>query len=223
MPETHPSDDDSIENGDGPTADESTDDEAGDDELPRETVERAQRLTRLAHEAVDDAEADAYRDERSELLDDYDFRARVREEDTGATLVLHPDEWVERVAPEEQRDEGGETAEVRIRTERIGDTDRAVEVSLSGPGDPDDWESVEEHNREIAARVREAHGDAHGDNAAAFADFMGNHYARPVESATSGEVSEFLSEYFPRNAWPTEKQRTTVEESIDLVFEVADE
>jgi len=206
MPETHPSDD-AIENDDEPAAAEA-DDESGDEELPRETVERAERLTRLARDAVDDAEAEAYREERSELLDDHEFRARVREEDPGETLVLHPDEWLE---------------DGLIRTERIEDTDRAVEVSLSGPGDPDEWESVEEHNRDIAARVREVHGDVHGDNAAAFADFMGNHYARPVESATTDEVSEFLSEYFPRNAWPTEKQRETVEESIDLVFEVADE
>ncbi|UPV73327.1 rnhA operon protein [Halorussus limi] len=197
MPETHPSDD-ATENGDEPD----------DGQLPRETVERAERLTRLAREAVDDDEADAYREERSELLADHEFRARVREEDTGETLVLHPDEWVE---------------DGMIRTERIEDTDRAVEVSLSGPGDPDEWESVEEHNRDIAARVRSAHGEVHGDNAAAFADFMGNHYARPVESATGGEVEEFLSEYFPRNAWPTEEQRAVVEESIDLVFEVADE
>ncbi|UPV99358.1 rnhA operon protein [Halorussus gelatinilyticus] len=197
MPETHPSDD-VIEN----------DDEPADGELSRETVERAERLTRLAHDAVDDAEAEAYREERSELLDPHDFRARVREEDTGETLVLHPDEWLE---------------DGVIRTDRIEDTGRAVEVSLSGPGDPDEWESVEEHNREVAARVRDEYGDVHGDNAAAFADFMGNHYARPVESATTGEVEEFCSEYFPRNAWPTEKQRAAVEESLELVFEVADE
>ncbi|MFC4449306.1 DUF7108 family protein [Halorussus aquaticus] len=212
MPETDSSDD-AIENGDEPD----------DGELSRETVQRAERLTRLAREAVDDAEADAYREDRADLLADHDFRARVREEDTGATLVLHPDEWVERVAPEEQRDEGGETAEVRIRTERIEDTGRAVEVSLSGPGDPDDWDSVEKHNRDIAEEVRREHGRVHGDNVAAFADFMGNHYARPVESATSTEVAEFLEEYFPRNAWPTEKQRAVVEESIDLVFEVAND
>ena len=208
MPETHPSDD-AIETDDEPaTSDELADGEPGDDELPAETVERAERLTRLARDAVDDAEAEAYREERSELLDDHEFRARVRDDDTGATLVLHPDEWL---------------GDGVIRTDRIEDTDRAVEVSLSGAGDPDEWESVEEHNREVAARVREAHGDVHGDNVAAFADFMGNHYARPVESATADEVEEFVSEYFPRNAWPSEKQRASVENSIDLVFEVADE
>jgi hypothetical protein len=179
-----------------------------DEELPEPIVEEAERLTRLARAAVDDSEAETYREERAELLAPHEFRARVREDDTGETLVLHPDEWKE---------------DGTIRTDRIEDTSRAVEVSLSGPGDPDEWKSVDEHNREIVAQVREAHGDVHGDNAAAFADFMGNHYARPVESATSDEITEFLDEYYPRNVWPTEKQRTAVEKSIDLVFEVADE
>jgi hypothetical protein len=187
---------------------ESDDTDDADAELPESTVERAERLTRLARDAVDDSEAEAYREDRAELLADHGFRARVREDDTGATLVLHPDEWVE---------------DGTIRTGRIEDTTRAVEISLSGPGDPDEWDDVDDHNRELAARVREIHGDVHGDNAAAFADFMGNHYARPMDGATSGEVEEFLDEYFPRNAWPTEEQRAVVEESIDLVFEAADE
>jgi hypothetical protein len=186
---------------------ESESDDA-DTELSEATVEQAERLTRLARDAVDGSEAEAYREERAELLDDRGFMARVRDDDTGETLVLHPEEWKE---------------DGTIRTDRIENTGRAVELSLSGPGDPDEWESVEEHNRELVARVRESHGDAHGDNAAAFADFMGNHYARPVDSATSDEVAEFLGEYYPRNVWPTEKQRTIVEESIDLVFEAADE
>jgi hypothetical protein len=194
-----------------------------DRELPEETVEQAEQLTRRAREAVDDAEAAAYREQRGDLLADHEFTARVREDDTGETLVLHPDEWTESVAPEEQRAGGGDAAEVRIRTDRIEDTGRAVEVSLSGPGDPDEWEAVAEHNREVAARVRETHGEVHGDNAEAFADFMSNHYARPVESATEDEVAEFCSEYFPRNAWPSEKQRAAVEDSLELVFEAADE
>ena len=179
-----------------------------DDELPDEAVERAERLTRLAREAVDDAEADAYRAERAELLDEYGFTARIREEDAGETLVLHPAEWVE---------------DGTIKVERIEDTSRAVEISLSGPGDPDDWNDVDERNRAVAARVRELHGDVHGENAAAFADFMSNHYARPVESANREEIDEFLTEYFPRNAWPTEKQRAVVGESVELLFEVAEE
>lgn len=187
---------------------EPPDEESSDreDKLPEETAEQAERLTRLAREAVDDAEAAAYREDRAAVLSDHDFTARVRDDDTGATLVLHPDEWV---------------ADGTIRTDRIDDTNRAVEISLSGPGDPDDWEEVDEHNREVVAHVRAEHGDVHGDNAAAFADFMGNHYARPVESATGPEVEEFLEDYFPRNAWPDDRQRALVEESIEYVFEVA--
>ena len=190
------------------TENDSSDGENPDDELPEETVERAERLTRLARDAVDGAEAAAYREERADLLADRDFTARVRADDAGETLVLHPEEWVE---------------DGTIRTERIEDTGRAVEVSLSGPGDPGEWDAVDEHNREVAARVREAHGDVHGDNAEAFADFMGNHYARPVESATSDEIEEFLSEYFPRNAWPSEKQRAVVDDSIEFVLETGGE
>jgi hypothetical protein len=197
---------------DAPDASETATSDASEtetsNELPEETVEQAERLTRLAREAVDDAEAAAYREERADLLADRGFTARVREDDAGETLVLHPDEWTE---------------DGVIRTDRIEDTSRAVEVSLSGPGDPDEWDAVDERNREVVARVRETHGEVHGDNAEAFADFMSNHYARPVESATDDEIAEFLSEYFPRNAWPSEKQRATVEDSLELVFEVADE
>lgn len=214
MPESDPDDDiesevESDDESEIKSDDEAeSTDEAESADLPRATVEQAERLTRLAREVVDEAEAEAYREERSDLLADYDFIARVRDDDTGETLVLHPDEWVE---------------DGTIRTDRIEDTDRAAEVSLSGPGDPDEWEAVDEHNREVAARVREAHGDVHGDNAEAFAEFMSNHYARPVESATSDEVSEFCSEYFKRNAWPSEKQRAVVEDSLKFVFESADE
>ncbi|WP_368408643.1 DUF7108 family protein [Halorussus salilacus] len=178
-----------------------------DDDLPEETVDRAERLTRLAREAVDDAEAAAYREERAELLGDHGYTARVREDDPGETLVLHPDEWV---------DDG------MIHPERVEDTSRAVERSLSGPGDPEEWDAVDEHNREVTDRVREAHGDVHGDNAAAFADFMSNHYARQVESATAEEIAEFLTEYYPRNAWPSEDQRAVVEESVELVFDAVE-
>jgi hypothetical protein len=92
-------------------------------------------------------------------------------------------------------------------------------VSLSGPGNPDEWDATDAHNRGIAAAVREDHGDVHGNNAQAFADFMSNHYAKPIEAATAGEVEEFLEEYFPRNAWPSDAQRSVVEASLDHVFE----
>jgi len=181
--------------------------DAGSD-LPEEAVDEAERLTRLAREAVDDAEREAYREERRELLAEHGYTARVRPDDPGDVLVCHPAEWV---------------VEGTVRTDRIEDIDRAVERPLSGPGDPDRWEQLDRHNRELAAAVREAHGDVHGDNADAFADFMGNHYARPVEEATGEQIREFLEEYFPRNAWPSDRQQAVVGRSLELLFERANE
>ncbi|WP_435153241.1 DUF7108 family protein [Haladaptatus sp. DFWS20] len=174
-----------------------------DRELPTETVEEAERLTHLARDADGD-EADTYRDERDRLLAEHDFVARTREDDTRTVLVLHPDEWL---------------ADGTIRVERIEDTERAIEIPLDGPGDPDNWDEIDAHNRTVAAAVRENHGDVHGANAESFADFMSNHYARRVESATDDEVTEFCTEYFPRNAWPSDKQKTVVEQSVELVFD----
>ncbi|GAA0233676.1 DUF7108 family protein [Halobaculum roseum] len=177
-----------------------------DEELPKPTVDAAERLTRLAREAVDEAEAEAYREDRGDRLADHGFTARVREDDD--TLVCYPDEWME---------------DGTVQIDRIEDTDRAVEVSLSGPGDPDDWSEIEEHNAALVERVAEEHDETHAANARAFADFMGNHYARPMDSADADEVREFLDEYFPRNAWPSEEQRDAVRASVRYVFEAADE
>ncbi len=176
-------------------------------ELPTHVIETAERLTRLARRAVDENEAAAYRRERDETLDEYGFVARVREEDTRAVLVCHPDEWIEAGT---------------VRTERIEDIGRAVERPLEGTGEAGDYERVERHNRQIAATVEEIAGRPHGANADAFADFMSNHYVRRVESASVNELREFLTDYYPRNAWPTDEQRERVEESLRLVFEAAD-
>lgn len=175
-------------------------------DLPKSAVEEAERLTRLARAAVDEDERRAYHEERERLLAEYGFTARVREEDTGEVLVCHPSEWVE-----------GET----IRTERIEDTDRAVERRLSGSGDPDDWETVAAHNERVAERVADSHGPVHGANARAFADFMSNHYARRIESATEKARAEFLTEYFVRNAWPSDEQKAVVETSLSRVLDAA--
>lgn len=175
-------------------------------DLSAETVDAAERLTRLARAAVDENERDAYRKERGDILEEHGFTARVREADSGKVLVCYPSEWVER----------GE-----IRTERIDDTDRAVERRLSGPADSDDWEAVAAHNERVAERVADSHGTVHGANARAFADFMSNHYARRVESVADGEIEEFLTEYFVRNAWPSGEQQEVVEKSLSLVFDVA--
>ena len=174
-------------------------------ELPERVRDEAERLTRLAREAVDDSEREAYLDRRTELLAECEFRARLREGDD--TLVLHPEEWIE---------------DGVIRPDRIDDIDRGVEIPLSGPGDPEDWDAVEAHNADLVAAVGEEHGAVHAANARAFADFMGNHYARRVETADAPEIREFLKEYYPRNAWPSDEQRAVLDRSIELLFDAAD-
>ena len=176
-----------------------------DRELPAEVVSEAERLTRLAADAAVDAEATVYRERRASIVDDHDFTARVRDADD--TLVLHPAEWV---------DDGV------VRVDRVDDTDRAVEVSLSGPDHGAEWESVEADNEAVVAAVAEAHGAAHAANVRAFADFMGNHYLKRVGDATDAEREEFLTEYYPRNAWPSAEQEAIVEESLALAAETAD-
>ncbi|WP_435317494.1 DUF7108 family protein [Haloarchaeobius sp. TZWSO28] len=182
-------------------------DETEDQELPEDVVEEAERLTRLAREAVDEGAVESYETRRTGLLEDHEFTARVRDDDEGETLVLHPGEWVE---------------DGVIRTDRIEDTDRAVEVSLSGPGEPEEWDEVAQQNDELVDAVAEAHGEVHANNARKLADFMGNHYARPADTATSAELQEFLDWYYPRNAWPTEEEKAVVETSLRLVFETAE-
>ncbi len=176
-------------------------------DLPEDVVDEAERLTRLARDAVDDAAAEAYRERRDDLLAEHGFVPRVRERDD--TLVCYPGEWLD--------DDG------RVQLADVEDTDRAAEVSLSGPGEQGDYEEAAARNDDLVERVRERHGDVHGDNAAAFAEFMNNHYARAMDTADDREREEFLAEYFPRNAWPSDEQRALVEESLDLISAVADD
>jgi hypothetical protein len=176
------------------------------DQLPAEVIDRAVTLTRQARAAIDENERAAYLDERAELLTGHGYEARVRSDDTGSTLILYPTEWM---------DDG------TARLDRIDETDRAIERSLSGPGTGDNWDEIDEHNRSIARVVRERHGDVHGDTAAAFASFMSNHYAKPIEEATEAEREEFRREYFPRNAWPSDEQRDRLGRSMELIFETA--
>jgi hypothetical protein len=179
-----------------------------EDAPPESVVDEAERLTRLARDAVVDEEAAAYRDHREQLLTEHDYTARVREDDTRDVLVCHPTEWV---------------GDGTIRPERIDDLDRGIERPLSGPGDAAEWAVVDEHNREVVADVRAAHGEDHAANVSALADFMGNHYAKPIENATREELEEFLEDYYTRNVWPTDEQRTVVKKSVYLAFEVVDE
>ncbi|MFD1597398.1 DUF7108 domain-containing protein [Halobellus rarus] len=176
------------------------------DSPPGEAVDEAERLTRLAREAAVEAAAEAYRERRDDLVDEHDFTARVREEDD--TLVLYPEEWVE---------------DGTVQFGRIENTDRAVEVSLSGPDHGAEWDAVEEANRAIVDDVEREYGPDHAANVRAFADFMSNHYLKRVDDATEAEREEFLTEYFQRNVWPSDAQESIVAESVDLVNEVGDD
>jgi hypothetical protein len=175
-------------------------------EIPDAVVTEAERLTRLATDAAVDEVAEAYRESRDEAVVEHGFTARVRESDD--TLVLYPGEWVE---------------DGTVRVDRIDDTDRAIEVSLSGPDHGAEWDAVEAANRRIVAAVADAYGPDHAANVRAFADFMGNHYLKRVDDATDAEREEFLTEYYPRNAWPSSEQAAVVERSLSLVSEVEGE
>ncbi|MFB6302279.1 MAG: rnhA operon protein [Haloferacaceae archaeon] len=177
--------------------------------LPDSVLDEVERLTRLARRAADPGERTAYEEHRADLLAEHGFEARVREADD--TLVCYPADWL---------DDGGV-----VRMDRLESTDRAVERTLSGPDDPAEWEEVEADNAALVSAVAEeadAAAEVHAANARAFADFMSNHYAKRIERATPGEVEEFLTDYFPRNAWPSDRQRDLVEESLRLLFGVAD-
>lgn len=176
------------------------------EEIPEEVIAEAERLTRLIKTTEDDEETDLYLDQRDDLLAEYEFVARIREEDD--TLVCYPADWLD------------ETGTVRIH--EIENTNRAVEVPFAGPGEQGDYDFAATHNADLAERVRETHGQIHGANADAFAEFMSNHYARPMETASPDERAEFVTSYFPRNAWPSDEQREVVERSLDLIIETAD-
>lgn len=183
---------------------------AGDDDrvpdVPVEVVDEAERLTRLARRAEDDAAAAFYRERRDELVSDHDYVPRLREDDD--TLVLYPDEWM---------------ADGTVQLDRIETTDRAVEVSLSGPGDADRYEEIAAHNEAVADAVADAHADAHADTARTFAAFMSNHYVRAVDDAPPEVREEFREEFLPRNGWPTDEQLAVVEESLAVIEAVAAE
>lgn len=170
-------------------------------ELPPSVCTRVRRLTRQAQEANDSATADQYRNQRSQLLDEYDFAARIRDDEDGQTLVCYPQEWLENGT---------------VRRTNIDDLDRAVELPLAGPGNPDDWAAIDEHNQEIAEAIEEEHGSVHGANAAALAEFASNHYAKPIEALTDSELTEFTDDYYLRNVWSTDQQEEILEESVRL-------
>jgi hypothetical protein len=173
-------------------------------DLPDDAAEEARRLTRLARDASDEHAADAYRDRRDELLADHGYVARVRDAD--ATLVCYPEDWLE---------------DGTVHPGDVADTDRAIEVSLAGGGEQGDYETAAERNAELVSLVNDNYGPVHSENAAAFAEFMNNHYARPMDTATDDEREAFLEDYFPRNAWPSDEQREQIEATLAIIDEVA--
>lgn len=186
-----------------PDDDSATDDDTG---LPAEAVDEAERITRLARAASDPNEVAAHRERRDDLLADHGYVARVRSADGDDTLVLHPSNWLD--------------GDGTVRVDRV-DVAEAVEVPLSESGDASRWEETEAHNRTVAEQVAADHGRVHGRNVHALADFLGNHHAKRIEDATPGDLREFLEEYYPRNAWPSDEQRAVVEESVALARETA--
>ena len=174
-------------------------------DVPVDVVDEAERLTRLAREAADPDAAAHYRERRDELVTDYEYTPRLREEDD--TLVLYPDEWMESGT---------------VRMDRIEETDRAVEVSLSGPGDADRYQAVAAYNDAVVEAVADRAADVHAATARTFAAFMSNHYVRPVDDATPAMREEFREEFLPRNGWPTDEQLAVVTESLDRIESIAE-
>ncbi len=176
--------------------------------LPTAVIDDAERLRRLERNAIDPDERAVYATRRERLLEHHEYTDHIRDDDGDEVLVLHPDEW-------------HDSEEGVIRTDRIEDLSRAVEVPLDGPGAPEEWETIDEQNRSLAEQVREDHGPVHGATAEALADFMSNHYAKPITNASSDELEEFRTDYFVRNAWPSAEQTQSLDESVELVFETA--
>ncbi|MGQ3328413.1 DUF7108 domain-containing protein [Halorubrum sp. FL23] len=188
--------------GAGGKADDDADDRVPD--VPTETVDEAERLTRLARRTEEESAAAFYRERRDELVGSHDYVPRIREDDD--TLVLYPEEWMEAGT---------------VQLDRIETTDRAVEVSLSGPGDADRYREVAAYNDAVADAVADARDAVHADTARSFAAFMSNHYVRAVDDATPEMREEFREEYFPRNGWPSDEQLAVVDESLDVIEAVA--
>jgi len=176
-------------------------------DVPPEVIDEGERQTRLARQAVDGQEAEAYRAERDGLFEEYDYETRIREDRNRDVFVAYPTEWLE---------------DGTLQPTEVDDVDRGIERPLSGAGDPDEWHCVAERNDEVVERVAADHDEVHAQNARALADYASNHYAKPIEGLTEPELRAFLAEYFPRNTWPSERQRALVEDSIELTYEKLD-
>lgn len=178
--------------------------------LPEDVIAEAVRLTRLAHRATEAStdrhdEATQYRHRRDALLADHDYTARLRTEDGDPTVVLYPDDWV---------------TDGTVDLTAIEDTDTAIERPLRGGG-PQDYDTAATRNQAVVETVATQHDAVHAANAAAFAAFMNNHRAQPIATATGDDIQEFLTEYYPRNVWPTAEQAATVCRSLRIALATA--
>ena len=175
---------------------------------PSAVVDRIEELTRLEREATEDRERERYLHRRARLLGEVGYECRIREDDGAATLVLYPADWVE---------------DGTVDPDRIEDTSRGVEIPLEAPASPEEWAAVESTNRSVVATVADRHGPVHAANARALADFMGNHYSRPIAEVTDRHRQVFLEDYYPRNVWPSDEERSVVERSVELTVAIARE
>ena len=174
-------------------------------DLPERVVEVAKAGSRAARRGTHPDPA-VLRRRRDELLARYGYRARIREGDQGPVLVCYPDSWIE---------------DGTVRPAAVDSTADAVERPLWGGGE-DEWDAIAAHNRAVAEIVADRHGEVHGENVAAFGTYMANHHEARIEQATAAQIETFLAEYFPRNAWPSDEQRATVEKSLETLFETVD-
>lgn len=172
-------------------------------ELPSRVIEEVERLTRLIRRESD-KQSRGYRKRRKRLLVEYGYEARVREETEGDVLVCYPAEWL---------------SDGEVVLDRIEDRARAIERPLEGSDE--EWAVVERANQEIVTQVREDYGSVHAANVRALADFLGNHHVVPISGATEAHLREFRTEYYPRNAWPSDDQRAVLDQSLRITFEVA--
>ena len=176
-------------------------------DLPEPVVKTALAMTRALRRGTH-PDASVLRARRDELLESFGYAARVREDDAGPVLICYPESWLENGV---------------FQPAELESTANAFERPLFPGPDADGWDAIHAHNQALAATVTREFGETHGANARAFGMYMANHYEERIEAATHSQVEEFLSEYFPRNAWPTPAQAAVIETSLENVFSVADE
>lgn len=174
------------------------------EELPPDVRQRAVMLGRQLVEREADEEISK---RLAELLGPHGFQPHVRSDEDGAVLVCVPAEW---------------TVDGSVDPEAIEDVSRAIELPLTGAAHAE-WEQVAAQNARVAARVAEECDATHAANARAFATFMSNHRARPITHATESDVEEFVQEYYPRNAWPSEAEAAVIGKSVRITRRVAEE